>query len=235
MNVYHHALFDLAIARLDSLVTPTTVLAEKKQQGSQACRLLLQQFITQSLFAKQENVCFVERNLPYYLISTTNGEKRYLSFSHSQTHVAVLMASTPLLGLDIEDNEITHQVATRYFHANELAWLTTLPIMQQANARRLLWTFKEAYIKQQGNQQGNANQPIKSQLVAGLKVDITQLIPTLQLRQFIDSKTAMKSVKPSNKPLIYQRISETSNYYYGFLSYFNCALMIEFSDTKKSV
>lgn len=235
MNVYHHALFDLAIARLDSLVTPTTVLAEKKQQGSQACRLLLQQFITQSLFAKQENVCFVETNLPYYLISTTNGEKRYVSFSHSQTHVAVLVAFTPILGVDIEDGEITDNVARRYFHANEVAWLTTLPHAQQAKAKQLLWTFKEAYIKRQGNQQGSDRSPITSQLLTGLKTDITQLIPTEQLQRFINIKSTHQALQRFDKPLIYQQVNADSSCYYGFLPCVNCAIVVQMADTKKSI
>lgn len=90
----------------------------------------------------------------------------FVSFSHSQKHIAILLSTSPQLGVDIEDKSVSKVVCHRYFVATEIDWLNILPFEQQALGRKLLWTLKESLIKAQSS--------ADSQLIAGLKVNLTE-------------------------------------------------------------
>ena len=145
-NTHHnHA---IAVARLDTLMQDYADLqqASRARLGSMACRYLLT-LLQQKMGLSGK---LQDEALPYRIESNDLRQPTYyVSFSHSREHVAVLLATTPWLGIDIEDKTISLAVAKRYFTANEISWVVSVPTCQQPQATKLLWTLKEALIKQQ--------------------------------------------------------------------------------------
>lgn len=126
--------------------------------GSQAVRQLLAHVLTQQQLDDTLN----ETQLPYRL----QPSQQLVSFSHSNKHIAVAFGKVATLGIDIEDNMVSMQVAQRFFHTDEVVWLGSLPPPQQALACNKIWTIKEALIK--------TKQPTK--LIHGLKTNTLALV-----------------------------------------------------------
>lgn len=101
----------------------------------------------------------------------------FISFSHSQKHIAILLSTSPQLGVDIEDKLVSKVVCHRYFVPIEIDWLSTLPLGQQALGRKLLWTLKESLIKAQSS--------ADSQLIAGLKVNLIEYLTWEQMTDLL--------------------------------------------------
>lgn len=167
--------------------------------GSTACRCLLTQLLD-TLTIDGE---LIETNFPYYVMDD-NGKAHFVSFSHSRTHIAVLLSNSPHIGVDIENKPVRCTVAQRYFAVNELNWLSTLPLEKQPTALNLLWTLKESLIK---SQLSNHNR-----LFAGIRQDMTQYLAIDDLNQLVNA-SELRCIK--NKQLLA-----------GFLPAISCALLI---------
>ncbi len=88
--------------------------------------------------------------------SLVNAEFRRLSFNVSHSHGLALAAIAwdRDVGVDVErfrTNKDLDGLAERYFSANEIATLRTLPDDQRTQAFFLAWTRKEAFIKALGS------------------------------------------------------------------------------------
>lgn len=79
--------------------------------------------------------------------------KIHFSLSHSGHWALLAVASTPLLGVDIEANRRVRDltgIAERYYHPREYTQLQTLPEDLQTDYFYRLWTLKEAFFKALG-------------------------------------------------------------------------------------
>lgn len=82
---------------------------------------------------------FDDSSFPYRILGE---EARFVSFSHSMDQMALIIANTPC-AIDLEIRPISHRIALRHFHANEIQKLHS----QDGSARSLLWRLKECHIK----------------------------------------------------------------------------------------
>lgn len=167
----------LAIGEIDELLTNSSVpMSKLNQQGSIACRLLLRQLQRHIEQLDQQAHELDERELPYYFIS--NSQKWFVSFSHSQRQVAVLLADVANIGVDIENKPIKSSVAKRFFSQGENQWLSQINGVKQVElAKTLLWTLKESHIKAMTNQQNTQNLTLSQ----GLGVDMLQWLNPSEL------------------------------------------------------
>ena len=92
----------------------------------------------------------------------------YVCFSHSKDKVAVVISAKKTAGIDIEINNISWQVARRFYHSDEIEMLGTLSDVQYRQASKSLWQLKESFIKIEN-----------SSLAKGLGVSYSYLIPQL--------------------------------------------------------
>lgn len=150
--------------------------------GSVACRKLLFNLQKRlNLTNDYQPIVLNENQFPYYFIA--NEKKYWVSFSHSQNHVAVMVvadkdeSSPPQFGIDIEDKRISDAVAGRFFCEEEVIWLDSLEHSQKLDAKKLLWTLKESLIKAE----------IEGKLVAGLKNNVLNLLDTIQLAELLQN------------------------------------------------
>lgn len=93
----------------------------------------------------QYYVCFSHTGAHTKVIS--NQHKKNKPFDYLDNKVAVVISAHRPVGIDIEINAVKWQVAQRFFHANEMAILQTLPPMQRNIIAKLLWQIKESFIK----------------------------------------------------------------------------------------
>lgn len=146
--------------RIPTVFLSTREIAHlQRQQQRTGVRLLLQ-----SLLNKLEMIDILDdASFPYQLANS----QYYVCFSHTGTHnkiisnqhkknkpfdyldnkVAVVISAHRPVGIDIEINTVKWLVAQRFFHANEMAILQTLPPMQRDIIAKLLWQIKESFIK----------------------------------------------------------------------------------------
>ena len=98
-------------------------------------------------------------SLPYRLVDS----QYYVCFSHTgasskfatneniiehlDNKVAVVISHHCPAGIDIEVNNVKWQVVQRFYHANEIVILQTLPTVQRDIIAKLLWQIKESFIK----------------------------------------------------------------------------------------
>lgn len=93
----------------------------------------------------QYYVCFSHTGAHNKIIS--NQHKKNKPFDYLDNKVAVVISAHRPVGIDIEINAVKWLVAQRFFHANEMAILQTLPPMQRNIITKLLWQIKESFIK----------------------------------------------------------------------------------------
>ena len=93
----------------------------------------------------QYYVCFSHTGAHNKVIS--NQHKNENLFEHLDNKAAVIISAHRPVGIDIEINAVKWQVAQRFYHANEMAILQTLPPMQRNVIAKLLWQIKESFIK----------------------------------------------------------------------------------------
>ena len=77
----------------------------------------------------------------------TDKHKNEKLFEDLHNKVAVVVSHHRPAGIDIELNNVAWQVAQRFYHANEIAILQTLPTVQRDIIAKLLWQIKESFIK----------------------------------------------------------------------------------------
>lgn len=63
------------------------------------------------------------------------------------SHVAVIISQHRPVGIDIENNNVKWRVAQRFYSDNEMAVISTLPVIQRDSIAKLLWQIKESFIK----------------------------------------------------------------------------------------
>lgn len=206
MAFYPWQMERLADHSVIALATFQPVEAAGSKLGSIACRQLLE-YMTHQL-GLVGTLC--EQQFPY-VFSTAN-TCYYVSFSHSQNHVAVLLSRYRQLGIDIEAKPISTNLVARYFGKNEKHWLNSLSDERQAIARTLLWTLKESVIKS-GILTHNSNTPL---LIAGIRHDMAVLLGKDSLE---------KLLKTPAKTALWQQVCVNSGWL-GFNPNAACAFVI---------
>src|SRR5699024_8851681 len=146
--------------RISTVSLSTREIAHRqRQQQRTGVRLLLQSLLNKlEMIDTLNDASFPYRlaNSQYYVcFSHTGAHKRIISnqhknenlFEHLDNKVAVVISAHRPVGIDIEINAVKWQVARRFYHANEIAILQTLPPMQRKIIAKLLWQIKESFIK----------------------------------------------------------------------------------------
>lgn len=164
---------------------PLSILAvahHKRQQQRKGVRLLLKDLL------KKLNITdhLDDSAFPYRL----SNSGYYVCFSHSDDHtqrfskqvnssprfeyklqskVAVAISLRCAIGIDIETQLVAWPTVQRYYHANELLILATLPQSQRDITAKYLWQLKESMIKINN-----------AKLAQGLGIDYSAIIPVLK-------------------------------------------------------
>ena len=146
--------------RIPTVSLSTREIAHRqRQQQRTGVRLLLQSLLNKlemidtlndasfpyRLANSQYYVCFSHTGTHNKIIS--NQHKNENLFEHLDNKVAVIISTHRPVGIDIEINAVKWQVAQRFYHANEMSILQTLPPMQRNVIAKLLWQIKESFIK----------------------------------------------------------------------------------------
>ena len=97
------------------------------------------------LFDSQYYVCFSHTGASNKFV--TNKHKNDKVFEHLDNKFAVVISHHRPAGIDIEVNNVKWQVVQRFYHANEIVILQTLPTVQRDIIAKLLWQIKESFIK----------------------------------------------------------------------------------------
>ena len=151
------------------ILAPQIVIHNKKrskrEQQRDGVRLLLK-----SLLSNLNIIDTLDENkFPYRLANTGY----YVCFSHSgelqsNYQVAVAISRSHAIGIDIETKEVAWSVAQRFYHIDEIATISILPVEQRAPVIKQLWQIKESMIK------------IKQyKLAHGLGINYVEVIPAL--------------------------------------------------------
>lgn len=98
----------------------------------------------------------------------TDKHKNEKLFEDLDNKVAVVISPYCPAGIDIEVNNVKWQVVQRFYHANEIVILQTLPTIQRDIIAKLLWQIKESFIK-----------VYQYKLAQGLGMDYSYLIADL--------------------------------------------------------
>ena len=142
----------------------------KREQQRNGVRVLLKELLAKLAISDTlDESAFPYRlvNSGYYVCFSHSGDS-YSGESHSQHQVAVVLSRRRAVGIDIETRNIAWHVAERFYHANEIDILSTLPVDQRTAITKQLWQVKESIIK------------IKQyKLTQGLGVDYAPIIPAL--------------------------------------------------------
>ncbi|MBO6198261.1 MAG: 4'-phosphopantetheinyl transferase superfamily protein [Psychrobacter sp.] len=127
----------------------------------------------------QYYVCFSHTGAHNKVIS--NQHKKNKPFDYLDNKVAVVISAHRPVGIDIEINPVKWQVAQRFYHANEMAILQTLPPMQRNIIAKLLWQIKESFIKVFQYKLAQGLGKDYSHLIADLIKDATSKSPLLAI------------------------------------------------------
>lgn len=78
-----------------------------------------------------------------------DARRLHFNLSHTRGLVVMAVGLMPLLGVDVERiaSEVSLDVASRYFSAQEVLALAALPEADKPRRFQRLWTLKEAYLK----------------------------------------------------------------------------------------
>ena len=167
--------------RIPTVFLSTREIAHRqRQQQRTGVRLLLQSLLNKldstdtlndasfpyRLANSQYYVCFSHTGT--HNKTTSNQHKKNKPFDYLDNKVAVVISAHRPVGIDIEINAVKWQVAQRFYHANEMAILQTLPPMQRDIIAKLLWQIKESFIK-----------VYQYKLAQGLGLDYSYLIADL--------------------------------------------------------
>ncbi len=180
--------------RIPTVFLSTREIAHRqRQQQRTGVRLLLQSLLNNlemidtlndasfpyRLANSQYYVCFSHTGTHNKIIS--NQHKKENLFKHLDNKVAVIISAYRPVGIDIEVNAIKWKVAQRFYHANEMAILQTLPPMQRNVIAKLLWQIKESFIKVFQYKLAQGLGKDYSYLIAGLIKGATSNSPLLDI------------------------------------------------------
>ena len=180
--------------RIPTVSLSTREIAHRqRQQQRTGVRLLLQLVLNKlemidilndasfpyRLANSQYYVCFSHTGTHNKVVS--NQHKKNKPFDYLDNKVVVVISAHRPIGIDIEINAVKWQVAQRFYHANEMSILQTLPPMQRNIIAKLLWQIKESFIKifQYKLAQGLGKD--YSHLIADLIKDATSKSPLLAI------------------------------------------------------
>ena len=181
----------------------------QRMQQRAGVRLLLQSLLDKlNIIDSLDDI-----SLPYRLVDS----QYYVCFSHTgasskfatneniiehlDNKVAVVISHHCPAGIDIEVNNVKWQVVQRFYHANEIVILQTLPTVQRDIIAKLLWQIKESFIK-----------IYQYKLAQGLGIDYSYLIADL-----------IRGVT-SNSPLLV--FSDNKSNYYITLSLYQQTVIV---------
>ena len=120
--------------------------AEGAQRFSLGAALLLDRLLADAGLAPAGDFAFGAQGKPYL----PDRPGVHFSLSHSGDYVLCALSDSEL-GCDVETpRRCDLALASRFFHAEEAAWLFSLPQAEQKAAFLRLWTLKESYIKALG-------------------------------------------------------------------------------------
>ena len=180
--------------RIPTVSLSTREIAHRqRQQQRTGVRLLLQSLLNKlemidtlndasfpyRLANSQYYVCFSHTGAHNKVIS--NQHKKNKPFDYLDNKVAVVISAHRPVGIDIEINPVKWQVAQRFYHANEMAILQTLPPMQRNIIAKLLWQIKESFIKVFQYKLAQGLGKDYSHLIADLIKDATSKSPLLAI------------------------------------------------------
>nr|WP_313974002.1 4'-phosphopantetheinyl transferase superfamily protein [uncultured Psychrobacter sp.] len=180
--------------RIPTVSLSTREIAHRqRQQQRTGVRLLLQSLLNKlemidtlndasfpyRLANSQYYVCFSHTGTHNKIIS--NQHKNENLFEHLDNKVAVVISAHRPVGIDIEINAVKWQVAQRFYDANEMAILQTLPPMQRDIIAKLLWQIKESFIKVFQYKLAQGLGKDYSHLIADLIKDATSKSPLLAI------------------------------------------------------
>lgn len=215
--------FFLAIETIESCCDEANT-THNPPSGSQACRKLLQKlqqnFRIEGILADQQ--------LPYRLIGKTVNSDWYISLSHSTKQVAVLLANTAYLGIDIEDKAIAIAVAQRYFSQADNEYLASLDTPLQAMTRQLLWVIKESQIKAQGN----SHQPIN--LTYGLSKTVVAQLAQVLIWQSVEEIVLLSEYVAQYQSTAYSSIDypQDKRLFCAYLEPYQCGFLLKMATDK---
>ena len=142
---------------LSNLPVPSTreTAYHQRQQQRTGVRLLLQSLLDKlNIIDSLDDTSFPYRlvDSQYYVcFSHTGASNKFATnenvLEHLDNKVAVVISHHRPAGIDIEGNNVKWQVVQRFYHANEIVILQTLPTVQRDNITKLLWQIKESFIK----------------------------------------------------------------------------------------
>lgn len=180
--------------RIPTVSLSTREIAHRqRQQQRTGVRLLLQSLLNKlemidtlndasfpyRLANSQYYVCFSHTGAHNKVIS--NQHKKNKPFDYLDNKVAVVISAHRPVGIDIEINAVKWQVAQRFYHANEMSILQTLPPMQRNIIAKLLWQIKESFIKVFQYKLAQGLGKDYSHLIADLIKDATSKSPLLAI------------------------------------------------------
>ena len=127
----------------------------QRMQQRAGVRLLLQSLLDKlNIIDSLDDTSFPYRlvDSQYYVcFSHTGASSKFATneniIEHLDNKVAVVISHHCPAGIDIEVNNVKWQVVQRFYHANEIVILQTLPTVQRDIIAKLLWQIKESFIK----------------------------------------------------------------------------------------
>ena len=185
-----------------------TAYHQRLQQRA-GVRLLLQSLLDKlNIIDSLDDISFPYRlvDSQYYVcFSHTGASSKFATneniIEHLDNKVAVVISHHCPAGIDIEVNNVKWQVVQRFYHANEIVILQTLPTVQRDIIAKLLWQIKESFIK-----------IYQYKLAQGLGIDYSYLIADL-----------IRGVT-SNSPLLV--FSDNKSNYYITLSLYQQTVIV---------
>ena len=185
----------------------------QRMQQRAGVRLLLQSLLDKlNIIDSLDDTSFPYRlvDSQYYVCFSHTGasnkpanhkHKNEKAFEGLDNKVAVVISPYCPAGIDIELNNVKWQVVQRFYHANEIVILQTLPTVQRDIIAKLLWQIKESFIK-----------IYQYKLAQGLGIDYSYLIADL-----------IRGVT-SNSPLLV--FSDNKSNYYITLSLYQQTVIV---------
>ena len=181
----------------------------QRMQQRAGVRLLLQSLLDKlNIIDSLDDTSFPYRlvDSQYYVcFSHTGASSKFATneniIEHLDNKVAVVISHHCPAGIDIEVNNVKWQVVQRFYHANEIVILQTLPTVQRDIIAKLLWQIKESFIK-----------IYQYKLAQGLGIDYSYLIADL-----------IRGVT-SNSPLLV--FSDNKSNYYITLSLYQQTVIV---------
>lgn len=129
------------------------LVAPGRRQQYLAAHVLLRWALSQHASAPEQGWRFHRAEHGKPQLSTPTALPMEFSVSHTREAVAVALATTGRIGIDIESlrDNLDYHVIAQQFSPAEQGWLQTLAPAEHAVGIVRLWTLKESYVKARGS------------------------------------------------------------------------------------